>query len=250
MVRPCLCLSIWRPTRLGALRGDDADRAADRGEPAEDGDDHRPVGAPHIMREDERQAGGHGQQAGEVDQRAAAQELVGQQAVDRAVDENADADRQHQRPDQPRKEDGVRHGPVPSPVRTGSGSKGVRTEPARSQPAPAGTPRNGPNVGPWGRVSIGCHSGGFAPRRAQPPLWPRAPKTSRHCRREGQCRSALRAGRGHARLLPRCCLCAALGGAAGRLLRPRHDRAAAARRQPAADGARARQERHRRSPRR
>src|SRR5262249_9989021 len=75
---------------LCPLRPDDALGAADRGEPAEDGNEHAPIADPHIVVEQDGDAGGYGEKAGEIDQRVAAQALLGDRAEDGAVHQDAD----------------------------------------------------------------------------------------------------------------------------------------------------------------
>src|SRR5262249_32399670 len=145
---------------LCPLRPDDALRAADRGKPAEDGDEDAPIADPHIVIEQDGDARGHGAKAGEIDQRAAAQALLGDRAEDGAVHEHADGDDNEERAEEPGEKERDargsycwhvlslrRHDPdqvqrVPA-VSTG-GSLSSLTG------APLGTPGN---VGPPGRLS-------------------------------------------------------------------------------------------------
>src|SRR5262249_52681492 len=86
---------------LGPLRPDDALGATDRGEPAEERNEHAPVGRPHIMIEQDRDAGGYGEEAGGINQRVAVQAFLGDRAEDGAIHQNAHSDREGNRPGQP-----------------------------------------------------------------------------------------------------------------------------------------------------
>ena len=177
------------------------------------------------------------QQAGEVDERAAAQELVRQQAVDRAVDENADR--------RPRASPGRSASPGrwswpwscpfagTNRIRFKGCSHGTSAISAGSGRHPS---ERASNVGPWGRVSIGCHIGVFH-RARRAPLSAATKTPTMRARNVRSVRGwPVMRGRRFMVLLwrragrrPR--------DVAGRLLRAWHDRAAAAGRQPAALGA-------------
>src|SRR4029453_17696263 len=86
---------------LCPLRPYDALRAADRGDPAEESNEDAPVRDPHIMIEQDRDAGSYGEEAGEIDQRVAAQALLGDCAEDSAVHQHADGDGDEDRAEQP-----------------------------------------------------------------------------------------------------------------------------------------------------
>src|SRR5262245_20776719 len=86
---------------LCSLRPDDSLGAADGGDPAEEGNEDAPVADPHIMIEQDRDAGADGKEAGEIDQGRAAQALLSDPAEDGAVYQDADGDGDEDGPEQP-----------------------------------------------------------------------------------------------------------------------------------------------------
>src|SRR5262249_15143527 len=79
--------------------------AAVGGERAEGGEEDAPVADPHIMIEQDGDARRDGEEAGEINERVAAQAFLGDRAEDGAVHQDADGDDNENRAEEPREKE-------------------------------------------------------------------------------------------------------------------------------------------------